>query len=332
MDTKEKKPVRKRTAAKRTAAKRPAAPLKRRTRPTAQRPRKERVIRPPRENIPDVVYTMPQPLRRATLLLRLVSVVLVVAALMGAVSIFFRVDTITVVGAKKYSAWSVREASGITEGDSLLGLSKARAAGKIRSTLPYVDEVKITRTLPGTVNIAITELDVTYAVSATDNSWWLITSDGLVVEKVDASTASGYTRVFGVSVEAPRVGQTVVAAADAPLSEETEESSQPTESGMTLPTIPTQTNSMRLAAALTILRALEENEVIGQVSRVDVESLLDITLQYGQRFKVLLGSEADLAYKVGYMTQAISQMEDYLVGTLDVSFEYSQQGIFTPEG
>ena len=40
-------------------------------------------------------------------------------------SIFFKVDTITVTGAQKYTAWMVREASGIEEGDGLLTLSKA---------------------------------------------------------------------------------------------------------------------------------------------------------------------------------------------------------------
>lgn len=332
MDTKEKRPVRRRRTAAKPAAKRRSEAVKRPVRRT-QRPKKEkRVVRPPKEDMPDVVYTMPQPFRRATLLVQLASVVLAVAALMGAVSLFFRVETVTVLGAKKYSPWTVWEASGIQEGDSLLGLSKARAAGKIRSALPYVDEVKITRNLPGTVNIEITELDVTYAVAATDNTWWLITSEGLVVEKVDASTASGYTRIFGVTVDAPRVGQTVAAAADRPAEGETEPDPSAPTTDVTLPAVMLQTNALRLDAALQILQSLEHNEVIGQVAQVDVADLEQITLQYGQRYKVLLGANTDLTYKVDYMTQAVRQMEDYLVGTLDLSFVYSQDGIFTPEG
>ena len=70
--------------------------------PAAQRAQK-RVVRPPKENIPEVVYTMPKPFRKGRFLLKLVSVAAVVLALMLAVSIFFKVDTITVAGAQKYT-------------------------------------------------------------------------------------------------------------------------------------------------------------------------------------------------------------------------------------
>ena len=203
MDTKERNPAQRRRRAptgkanqrRRTAAvsARPAADPKaaaarrRRQRKTAVAQRRrptqvKRVVKAPREDIPGVVYTMPKPLHRGKFLMRLVTVAAVVVALMMAISIFFRVDTVSVLGAQKYTAWDVSQASGIQVGDGLLTLSKARVAGKIQSALPYVDEVKISVTLPGTVNIEIKELQVTYAISAQDNSWWLIAADGDVVK------------------------------------------------------------------------------------------------------------------------------------------------------
>lgn len=342
-------PSRRRT----TSAKAPV-PERRRQRPvgTAKRPAAERrVVRAPREDIPEAVYTMPKPFRKGKFLLRLVSVVAVVIALMMAISIFFRVDTVEVLGAEKYTAWMVSEASGIQKGDGLLTLSKARAAGKIRSALPYVDEVKITIKLPGTVHIEVTELKVTYAISALDNTWWLIDAKGEAVEQITSSAASSYTRIFGFQVEAPRAGQVVVAASDQLTAEstdttgatdesaETSETAASEESGETqagqadvaLPTQAADTNAGRLQAALSILQSLERNGIIGDVASVNVQSLTDIQLQYGQRFQVRLGNIDNLDYKISYMAQAINQMEDYQSGVLDVSFEYNDQGIFTPE-
>lgn len=354
MDTKERTPARKRRAAPagRTNQRRgSAAPAKRRVSPKASALQKRtqrkqavaqrkrpvqppRVVKAPREDIPGVVYTMPKPLHRGKFLMRLVTVAAVVVALMMAISIFFRVDTVSVLGAQKYTAWDVSQASGIQVGDGLLTLSKARVAGKIQMALPYVDEVKISVTLPGTVNIEIKELQVTYAIAAQDNSWWLIAADGDVVKQIEPSASSGFTRIFGVQADAPRTDAKVTAAADQLPTEQTdateEGESQPGEE-LTLPTQVMETNVQRLDAALSILQSLERNGVIGQIASVNVQSLSDIQLQYGQRFQVRLGTAENLDYKIRYMQQAISQMEDYQTGQLDVSFEYGEEGIFTPE-
>ena len=360
MDTKERKPAQRRakTAPGKGNRRKPAAaaPARRRkdsrSAETGQRrqrkaalrqPRRtpqqnKRVVKAPREDIPGVIYTMPAPLHRGKFLMRLVTVAAVVVALMMAISIFFRVDTVSVLGAQKYTPWDVSQASGIQEGDGLLTLSKARVAGKIRMALPYVDEVKISVTLPGTVNIEIKELQVTYAIAAQDNSWWLIAADGDVVKQIETSEAAGFTRIFGVQADAPRTDAKVTAAADQiPETEppqETEEGqidqTQPGEE-LTLPTQMMETNAQRLDAALSIMQSLERNGVIGQIASVNVQSLSDLSLQYGQRFQVRLGTAENLDYKIRYMNQAISQMEDYQTGQLDVSFEYGEEGIFTPE-
>lgn len=331
MDTKEKKPAQRRRR-KAVAAKRPDA----KKRPTAQRVKQvQRKIKAPREDIPEAVYTMPQPLRKGRFLMRLVSVVAVVLAMVIALSIFFRVDTVTVLGAEKYTPWMVREASGIEDGDGLLILSKARAAGKIKSALPYVDEVKIFRQLPSTVHIEITELAVTYAITAEDATWWLIDSDGEAVEQIEAAAAAGYTRIAGVMIQTPRQGQSVVAvetvATESAEESEDTEVTQASGDGVTIPTQPVETNAQRLSAALNILGCLEDNGVIGQVATVNVVSLADMELQYGQRFRVKLGNSDRLSYKVSYMAQMVNQLEDHQTGVLDVSFEFSEQGIFTPD-
>lgn len=313
------------------------AAVKARTRPAHQ---PKRVVRAPREEIPEVVYTSPKPLHRGRFLLRLVSVVAVVMAIMMCLSVFFRVENIYVSGTEMYSAWMVLEASGIQKGDSLLGLSKAKSASRILNQLQYVDEVRIGINLPGTVNIEVKELDVVYAIQANDNTWWLISSGGNVVEQVDAASAGGYTQVIGVRVDAPRANQTVQAAQDTTQTEPdetgaTEQTEVTEETGATEETVGNvgqslETGTQRLQAALTILRELEDSGVIGKVTTVDVSDLEALSLNYEQRIQVVLGNSEQLAYKISYMAQAIAQLEDYETGELDVSFEYYDEALFNP--
>ena len=130
---------------------------------------------------PAVIYTQPRAFNRDRLLVQLLTVMAVVLALVLGLSVFFKVKVITVSGAEVYGAWTVREASGISEGDNLLTFGRARAAGKITAKLPYVKSARIGIKLPDTVNIEIEEEDVVYAIKSSDGIWYLMNSEGKVV-------------------------------------------------------------------------------------------------------------------------------------------------------
>lgn len=321
---------------RRTGGGKNASPAKTRTNPrrgSAQQIRQRRIgeqtVRAPKEPVPEVRYTMPKPFSRGGFILKLVSVAAVVAALFMCMSLFFRVEEVVVSGADKYTPWAIKEASGVTEGDSLLSISDARIAGKIRLALPYVKEVRVGIKLPGTVLIDVVELEMTYAIQARDNTWWLIAADGRVVEQIETTAASGYTRIIGVQADGPRVDHTVLA-----VEEETGET-MPSETGspdgVTLPVVEQITGQERLEVVLTILKSLEDNGVIGQIATIDVTNLNDITMEYGQRLDIVLGTAENLEYKIAYMAQAIAQLASYETGELDVSFKFSEQALLNPE-
>ena len=292
-----------------------------------KRPVQKPAVQMPREEIPEVTYTMPEPFTKRGLAVKLASVAAAVAAVILCLSLFFRVEEVVVSGTDKYTPWMIREASGISDGDSLLSISDARVSGNIISRLPYVDEVRVGIKLPGTVHIEITELETTYAIEASDGSWWLITSDGRVVERIQTTAAAAYTRIYGVQANDPKEDQTVRAAEEDSGTESTGEAGD----GVTLPTTARITGAERLEAVITILTALEDNGVIGQIASVDVTNINDITMEYGQRLHVVLGTGENLAYKVQYMALAIAQIEEYETGELDVSFKYSDKALLNPQ-
>lgn len=308
-----------------------------RTRPAAARQSNQakRVVRAPREEAPKVTYTMPKPMTKGGLLLKLASVVAAVAAVVMCLSLFFRVDQVVVYGAEKYTPWMVKEASGIQDGDSLLSIRDARVSGNIISSLPYVKDVRVGIKLPGTVNIEITELEVAYAIQARDTTWWLIAADGRVVESIESTAASGYTRILGVQADAPRADQPIRAVEQSSPETETDpsETDEPASSdeALPLPSAAHVTGQNRLDTVLLILQSLEKNSVLGQIATIDVTDLNDITMEYSQRLIVRLGTSENLDYKIAYMAQAVEQIEEYQIGELDVSFKYSEQALLNPQ-
>lgn len=260
---------------------------------------------------PAVIYTQPQAFNRNRLLVQLLTVVAVVMALVLGLSVFFKVETIQVSGAEVYSEWTIREASGLQEGDNLLTFSHARSAALIKANLPYVDTVRFGIKLPDTVNIIVKEDEVVYAIKDQNGQWWLMNSDGRIVEMGDNSKASNHTQVLGVVLDNPVADERAVAMEAVSMETVPE--------GETVPIV-TTTGAQRLTAALQILKALEQNDIVGEAASVDVTRIEDIILWYGSRYQVNLGDSTRLDYKIACMNDVILQMSDYQSGILDISF------------
>ena len=346
MTTKDKKAVRSRKAPRsRTAAgaSKPARRSRSAVRPEranpvrAARPEREKPVRTTRparrtnrRNVESqVVYTPPKPFNKLKLLLGLITAAAIVLALTLGMSIFFKVENILVSGTQKYTAWDVRDASGIQEGDNLLTLGKAKVSGKIIARLPYVEKVRIGIKLPDTVNIEIVESDITYAIQAEDNGWWFINSQGRVLEMTTGIIAEYFTKVEGVKIMIPAIGQQAVAATGLPTEtldgqEPTADPAAPTDATGTTeaPTAPMDTvnAAQQLTVAISLIQSLENNGVVGQVKKINVADLFNIELNYEDRYHVLLGDTSQMDRKVRSMVEAIAQMSDYQRGDLDVSF------------
>ena len=274
-----------------------------------------------RHDTPAVIYTAPQAFNRHRLFVQLLTVTAVVVALVMGMSIFFKVKTVTVAGSQVYSAWTVREASGIQEGDNLLTFNRARANAQIRAKLPYVEKSRIGIKLPDTVILYIEEMDVAYAIQSDDSTWWLMNSGGRVVEQIDGRKAEEHTQILGITLDNPKAGEDAVAMEDAPI--ETDES------GEYIPAM--VTGAQRLHSAMQILKALEDNDIVGQAASVNVSFLDDIILWYGTRFQINLGDTGRMDYKIACMNDGIAAMSQYDSGILDVSFSFWQDQIgYTP--
>ena len=282
-------------------------------------PKQQRVIRPPREEIPKVIYTAPKPMRRGVFAWKLVSMAAVVVAVFLGLSVFFRVDTIAVAGADKYTPWMIRQAAGVEPGDALLSIGKARVASRIRMKLPYIDEIKVDIRLPGTLEIQVTELQVTYSIEDENGGWWLISSSGRAIESASLEKALGYTRVEGLAIRTPTPGEAVQAIPGRLVDGD----------GNAVELDQTDADQ-QLAALIRVMTELERNRIIGQITRIDMTSVTDIRLEYPQLLTVRLGDGDRMDYKISYLAAAIEKLEGNQSGELDLSLEYTEDAVFTP--
>ncbi len=260
--------------------------------------RKRRPVKKPHRE--QTTYTESKPVNITRFLVRIATVVAVVLAVVFGMSIFFKTEQIEVAGADKYTVAQIEEASKIMKGSNLLTLNKAQIAGRILKELPYISEIRVAIRLPDTVVIEVKETTVAYAAQSGDDGWWLISCEGKVLEKIDASESRSNGRILGVRLNNPQLGETAVALEE----EET----------------PVVYARERLAAALQIAKEMEKNGVLGALATIDVTEMSDIEVWYGQRFQILVGGDSDIPMKVFHVVDVINRMDPYEKGILDASF------------
>lgn len=226
-------------------------------------------------------------------LYKLLSLVIILVVVAAGCVVFFRVEEITVDGESKYTAEEIIAASGVEQGDNLFLINRAGTAQKIYTALPYVDDVSIRPALPDGLVIHITERIPT-AVIQGGEGWWIIDKKGMIVEAVSSGTQEGLARVTGLTALLPAVG-TKVAVEDA--------------------------ETFRLESLLELLTAMEEWNMVGKVSEIDLSSSANLLMDYDGRFTVRIPMSADFSRKLRALDAVMQELQPNESGTIDLTRE-----------
>lgn len=223
-------------------------------------------------------------------LYKLLSVLAICAVIIVALTLFFRVDTVEISGGQRYSEEEIRQAAGVENGDNLFLLNKLALRANLQKKLPYIETARINRRLPGTLLIDVTECVETLAVLQ-DGSAWLVSPSGKIVEQAAASAASGLPAIDGCRLLAPAVSE--------PLALE-------------------QASAARQESLLSLLGALRDAGMLGEVDTVHMGDAAALTMDYGGRFTVELTYGADYAYKLQNLRAVIDKLETNETGTINL--------------
>ena len=92
---------------------------------------------------------------RAPFPLRLLCLAVVIAAFLGALTMFFRIDLIVVEGNERYTKEQLIEAAGVQKEQNLVLLNKYKVKQAIFDALPYVGTVSINRKYPDALILTV---------------------------------------------------------------------------------------------------------------------------------------------------------------------------------
>lgn len=231
----------------------------------------------------------------------MLSFIVICAALIFAISVFFRVSNIEVSGAERYSTDEIIEASGIKEGANLVTVNCRSAASRVTGKLIYAGRVVISRKMPNTVVIEVHESD-TVACVDTDEGLWIIDNYCRLLEALSAEEKANYIEVVGVSAVSPKAGSEMSVLAE---------------------------DKSKVTYLKEILYALMDAKIMGDVSSIDISNTANARIDYLGRFKVKLGRNENTEYKLGLLKSAVDKLEDTETGTFDLS-ENKKAG-FSPD-
>lgn len=230
-----------------------------------------------------------------------VAFLVICAALVFAMSIFFRVSRLEVVGHAYYTAEEVERASGIEEGDNLFFINRFTAVSRIFARLPYVETASVTRYLPNRVVIEVTESQAIAYVTV-ESELWVIDRNGKVLTQGGAAEAATLIEITGLTPQNPTVGEVIDPGEDA---------------------------AAKLPYLAELLDQIQERGLQAGVTAIDMTDASAPTLSYIGRFTVRFGPQADTEYKFGKLLSAVEQLTDGDRGTIDVSLE-GQKALFSP--
>jgi cell division protein FtsQ len=219
--------------------------------------------------------------------------IVICAALVFGISVFFRVSTVEVEGADFYDEQEVVDASGIESGDNLFFINRFTAESRIYAKLPYVQSVSVSRKLPNRIVIEVKEAKAVAYVSI-DGEYWLLDKNCKLLGSATVSEVQGIISVSGITPKDPVVGEKLVA-----------------DSG----------DSTSVQYVADMLGAMTTLDIIDDVTYIDMSNISDPSFDYLGRFTVKLGRDDSVDYKLELLLSAVSQLEDADEGLIDLSID-----------
>lgn len=228
-----------------------------------------------------------------SLLYKLLTFVVICGAIAVGLTLFFKVEDITVTGNVRYSQEKIITASGIEHEDNMFLMNKYDISDAITSALPYIETVQIRRALPDGIVIAVTECSAPAAVNH-NGKCWLLSAQCKVVDSKPLSAAAQYAQVTGLTLTEAQVGSYITVA------EESESSA---------------------ALLKELLTLLAKKNMLADVQRIDLGDDALLTLRYLDRFEVTMRRDADLDYKLAYLLAVVERLEVNEKGRIDMTQE-----------
>ncbi len=213
-------------------------------------------------------------------------VIILSMVLITLVTPLFNVRKIKVTGNSWVTESDIQNSLGLDKEEKIFSIDKKLIKKRVE-TLPYVKEAKVSRTLPGTVNIKVSEADVCGYIMSDKNAV-LFDRDGEVIN-VTYEIPTKVPEILGVKVTKSVIGEKI---------------------------------NIDYAEKFDIIvmyaTAIDKIGIQEKIDMIDVSDSASVTGIYDGRYDIFFGDSADLDYKIALMMEAISDNAENEMGTLDL--------------
>lgn len=228
----------------------------------------------------------------------------VTAGILLSVTLLFRVTTFEfqdmegqpAVDTGGYTQSEILQALQVKEGDNLFSFSPAEQEEKLDREFPLLENVKILRRMPSTVILRVQPAEESFCIET--NTGWLILSRQCKVIAM-SGTQPELPILKGPVVTVPQVGETL-RLGDWVMPSATAEPGKATPQ----PQLAPEQEALR-----DMLTKLDEYEILGDVTHLDVTEPEQVYFGYQDRIRVVLGTLNQLDYKMRFAVHLLTNKD-----------------------
>lgn len=214
--------------------------------------------------------------RRARLT-RIIAVLLSLVCGVLALTAFFRVEQLEIVGLTRYDTQDVLNTFGIEKGDNMFFCDSMRGQKRLLAQYPYFESVSVERDLPSRMVVTVKEAQPIAAVNSTQGGWFVLDKDCRVLERTDQEGAKGAAEVLGLRTPGAEPGQT----------------------------LPAEDPDV-LEALKTLANGLDKIGLGGKATLYNLQDLDSIWFLYEERFAVCVGDTKNLDHKLAILQALVT--------------------------
>lgn len=220
----------------------------------------------------------------------------IIAGAILCMTVFFKIDNIEVIGASRYSAEQIIEASAVGTEQNLFTLNEGAVAENITTTLPYVNTVTISRYLPGKITLEVSDVTVVGAVQV-NGKYVVIGTNGKMLELVD-KLPENCPLLLCSELTKMELGESIEYA-----------------------------NEQQKEALDSFAKALQDGE-IDKITKIDIRDLYNVKATYDGRIEMEFGTSSDMDFKIRFAKAVLDsgKITATQKGSLDLSLaaEYNK--------
>lgn len=234
--------------------------------------------------------------QRYLVLSRLFTLLVIVGTGILALTLFFKVETVTVDGHSRYTNSQLLETAGIEQGDNLFLLPTRGIRRRLFDEYPYLDTVRIERKPPNSVVLHVEDA-VPAAAVGSGTTYYYMDAGGKLLEQVTMEQLGSIPVVTGVTIEGGEVGRKLNMRRDE-----------------------------RLQQLTILLTALEEQGLMARVDFINLSDMSNVRIGYNDHMYIRFGTMDQLDYKMRFAKKFVEETSPSLYCEIEVSGEILWEG------